>query len=79
MSGGNGVALRERQYSIPGQVGARASKLYPMLAKGHRNVKLTPEEMHRITLWLDCNSNFYGAYLNTDLQAKGQVVQPTIE
>ncbi|MCX7824021.1 MAG: hypothetical protein N2689_00495, partial [Verrucomicrobiae bacterium] len=73
MSGGNGVALRERQYSIPGQVGARASKLYPMLAKGHHGVTLTAEEMHRITLWLDCNSNFYAAYHNAPRQARGEI------
>ncbi|MBI5683652.1 MAG: hypothetical protein HZC54_01095 [Verrucomicrobia bacterium] len=76
MSGGNGVALRERQYSIPGQVGARASKLYPMLAKGHHGVKLTPEEMHRIVLWLDCNSNFYAAYHDTAKQARGEIIPP---
>lgn len=76
MSGGNGVALRERQYSIAGQVGARASKLYPMLAKGHHGVKLTPEEMHRIALWLDCNSNFYAAYHNATRQACGGIVPP---
>jgi hypothetical protein len=76
MSGGNGVALRERQYSIPGQVGARASKLYPLLAKGHHDVKLTADEMHRIALWLDCNSNFYAAYHDAPKQARGEIVPP---
>jgi len=78
MSGGNGVSIarRELQYSVPGQVGAQASKLYAMLVKGHHNVKLSPEEMRRITLWLDCNSNFYGAYDKTLEQARGEVVRP---
>jgi len=78
MSGGNGVALREPQYSTPGKVGARVSKLYQMLAKGHHKVKLTPEELRRITLWLDCNSNFYGAYRETKRQAQGEIVPPLI-
>ncbi len=76
MSGGNGVALKERQYSIPGQDGARVSKLYALLAGGHHEVKLTAEELRRITLWIDCNSNFYGAYHDTEKQARGALVQP---
>jgi len=78
MSGGNGIALREPQYSTPGKVGARVSKLYAMLSKGHHDVKLTPEEMRRITLWLDCNSNFYGAYRETEKQARGEIVIPLV-
>ena len=76
MSGGNGTAIKELQYSVPGQVGAQASKLYPMLLAGHHGVKLTREEMRRITTWLDCNSNFYGAYSDADRQAKGEIVAP---
>jgi hypothetical protein len=75
-SGGNGVALTERQYSIPGLEGARASRLYQMLTGGHHEVKLSPEERRRITLWLDCNSNFYGAYSDPELQARGGMVKP---
>jgi hypothetical protein len=76
MSGGNGVALKERQYSIPGQDGARVSRLYQLLRRGHHEVKLTDEEMRRITLWLDCNSNFYGAYHDPEPQARGELVKP---
>jgi len=78
MSGGNGImiARKELQYSLPGKVGAQASKLYPMLLAGHNGVKLTPAEMRRITLWLDCNSNFYGAYQQPERQARGEVVRP---
>ncbi|MBM3879826.1 MAG: hypothetical protein FJ387_08920 [Verrucomicrobia bacterium] len=75
-SGGNGIALKERQYSIPGQEGARVSKLYQLLAAGHYDVRLTPEQRRRITLWLDCNSNFYGAYTDVERQARGEVVRP---
>ncbi|MBL7220569.1 MAG: NPCBM/NEW2 domain-containing protein [Phycisphaerae bacterium] len=65
--------------TIPGKFGARASKLYQMLAKGHNKLKLPPEDMHRITLWLDSNSDFFGSYENLEAQAKGEVVQPTME
>ncbi|MCX6901422.1 MAG: hypothetical protein NT105_22310 [Verrucomicrobia bacterium] len=78
MSGGNGVALKERQYSIPGKEGARVSKLYMLLAGGHHDVKLSPADLHRITLWLDCNSNFFGAYQEADRQARGEMVPPLL-
>jgi hypothetical protein len=76
MSGGNGVALKQRQYSLPGQIGALESSLYKMITRGHHNVKLTPDQLRRVTLWLDCNSNFYGAYHDADKQARGEIVQP---
>ena len=77
--GGNGVIIQNQgSYSVPGKVGARESKLYKHLTKkgGHHDLELTPEEMRRITLWLDCNSNFYGAYLETEKQARGEIVKP---
>jgi len=42
-------------------------------------VKLAPPDLHRITLWLDCNSVFYGAYTRTDQQIKGELVPPELE
>jgi len=42
-------------------------------------VKLSKSDFHRITLWLDCNSNFYGAYAKTQEQIRGKVVMPDIE
>ena len=65
--------------TTPGEFGARASKLYQMLKKGHHGVKLTDDEMKRITLWLDCNSNFFGVYHDLEKQIKGHVVEPLIE
>ena len=80
MCGGNGVMQShdEPQYSIPGKIGARTTKLYAMLAKGHGGVKLTPDELRRITCWLDCNSVFYGDYYEMDKQAKGVVNWPKL-
>jgi hypothetical protein len=65
--------------TIPGQFGARASKLYEILRHGHHDVKLSKEDLHRITLWLDCNSDFFGSYENTESQAKADIVQPTLD
>ncbi len=66
-------------HTIPGQFGAKASKLFTMLENGHHDVQLTDEELHRITLWLDCNSEFYGAYENIAAQSQGQIVYPVLE
>lgn len=67
--------------STPGQFGARASKLYALLSKGHKNVKLSDEEMHRIVLWLDSVSLFYGVYEPEGQAAQllGQPAKPTLE
>ena len=46
--------------TIPGKFGARASKLLRFLDSGHHNLKLTLEDRRRITLWLDCNSDYSG-------------------
>ena len=48
--------------TTPGRFGANASRLYDILQKGHYGVKLSAEELHRLTLWLDCSSMFYGVY-----------------
>ncbi len=78
--GGNGAIRKNRSSrSQAGKVGAQASRLWPYLKQGHYGVVLSPEEWHRIALWLDCNSNFYGAYENTEAQGKGQRVMPKIQ
>jgi hypothetical protein len=72
-SGGNhlGITRNKTSYSIPGDVGARASRLWKMLEDGHHDVALDPAEMRRITLWLDANSLFYGDYFDPEIQAQG--------
>lgn len=67
--------------TTPGQFGARASKLYELLQQGHYDVKLTPEELHRIALWLDCTSMFYGVYEKErgEAQLRGEVVSTAFE
>jgi hypothetical protein len=79
LSGGNGTISLNGSRSIPGHLGARASNLYRLLKKGHHDVQLTDQQLHRITLWLDCNSNFYGAYHDLRQQAEGKLVLPAVQ
>ena len=67
--------------TIPGKFGARASKLYEHLQKGHHDVKLSPEDLHRITLWLDSCSLFYGVFEKEqgEAQLRGEIARPTLE
>jgi len=65
--------------TVAGQFGARAAKLLGYLDEKHHGVKLSPEDFHRLVLWLDCTSEFYGSYENTEAQARGEIVLPTLE
>jgi formylglycine-generating enzyme required for sulfatase activity len=65
--------------TTPGQFGARASVLYHMLLAGHHGAALGPEDLHRVALWLDMNTNFYGAYFEADKQARGEAVMPVLD
>jgi hypothetical protein len=62
-----------------GKFGASASALRDFLNENHYGVKLSPEERHRIDLWLDANSVFYGTYENTRIQSLGKDVRPALE
>jgi hypothetical protein len=66
--------------TTPGEFGARASRLYRMLRDGHHGVELSDEDMHRIVLWLDSVSLFYGVYEQEGglAQLRGEVAQPTL-
>lgn len=65
--------------TIAGRFGARASTLLRYTDQRHHGVNLPPEDFHRLTLWLDCNSEFYGSYENTPAQSRGEVVAPTLD
>ncbi len=67
--------------TIPGQFGARASKLYKILKQGHHDVKLTTDEMERITVWLDSACQFYGVYEKDggEKQLRGEFAEPTLK
>ena len=79
--GGLSFADPEWYRTTPGEFGARASKLYPMLLKGHHGVKLTPAELHHFSLWLDSCSLFYGVYEKAGCaaQLRGECVAPSLE
>ena len=65
----------------PGEFGARASKLYQLLRQGHYDVKLPPEDLHRLAVWLDSCSLFYGVYEKEggEAQLQGEIAKPTLE
>lgn len=65
--------------TIAGQFGARGAKLLEYMDARHYDVNLSDEDRQRLTLWLDCNSEFYGSYENTAAQARGEVVAPTLD
>jgi len=67
--------------TVPGRFGARASKLFTLLEQGHYDLKLPPEDLRRLTLWLDCSSMFYGVYEREggEAQLRGELVRPTLE
>lgn len=65
--------------TIPGWFGARASKLLDYLDERHYGLKLSAGDYGRVTLWLDCNSEFYGAYHSIEAQARAEVVYPTLD
>ena len=62
-----------------GRFGAQAAPLAKYLTADHYGVTLSAEELHRITLWLDCNSEFLGAYEQPEAQVRGELVQPALQ
>ncbi|MBE0534229.1 MAG: discoidin domain-containing protein [Phycisphaerae bacterium] len=71
----------DRHRTIPGNFGARASKLHAMLQEGHHDLQMPPEDVHRIRVWLDSCSLFYGVYEKEggEAQLRGEIVYPTLE
>ncbi len=67
--------------TTPGKFGARASRLYALLTEGHYDVELSEEELHRLTVWLDSCSVFYGVYEKEggEAQLRGEIVYPTLQ
>jgi hypothetical protein len=67
--------------TTPGKFGARAAKLMDYLDEDHYDVKLSTEDRHRLTLWLDLCTVFYGVYEKEGGQAqlRGELVRPTLE
>lgn len=62
-----------------GRFGARAARLMRFLDSSHYGVQLDPDERRRIIVWLDANSEFFGAYEDIDAQARGEIVFPSLQ
>lgn len=79
--GGRDFADAKWYRTTPGEFGARASGLFKMLQAGHHDLKLTPEDLHRLTVWLDSCSLFYGVYEKEggEAQLRGEVPRPTLQ
>lgn len=67
--------------TVSGKFGARASRLVEMLDRGHHDVALSAEDFHRLTLWLDSVSMFYGVFEQEggEAQLRGEIAHPTLE
>ena len=67
--------------TVPGKFGAYGSKLIAMLEKGHHDVKLSPDDFHRLTLWQDTVSMFYGVFEKEpgEAQLRGEVASATLQ
>lgn len=53
------------------------TNLYDFVTNGkHHDVKLSGEDLLRLTIWQDNNCNFLGAYHETERQIKGELVLP---
>jgi hypothetical protein len=50
------------EYLPPLSVGSPTSELVALLREDHYDVKLSEEEMIRITTWIDSNCQYYGSY-----------------
>jgi len=48
--------------SKPDHFGARASRLMAHLRKGHKEVKLSENDMERLITWMDSTALFYGTF-----------------
>jgi hypothetical protein len=46
----------------PKALGSHTSSLIKMVREGHSDVKLTREEMIRLSTWIDSNAQYYGTY-----------------
>ena len=62
-------ARNQIQMTPPGGLyGARGSRLMKLLRDGHEGVKLSPDELRCVALWIDLNAIFYGINLPEDQQ-----------
>jgi len=73
-----GLARQGGHRSLVMRVGALESPMGKKLLATH-TARITAEELHRVTLWMDANSMRFGAFHDTAAQLSGQVVWPYLE
>lgn len=65
--------------TMPGKFGAKNSKLYKILQGDHHKLKLTDDEMRRLSIWMDNNALFFGHEDDIDGQAQGKEIWASME
>ncbi len=77
------AARNQVQITPPGgKYGALGSRLLTMLRKGHEKVKVGPDDLSRLAMWIDLNAIFYGVNLpeGQARQRRGEIVaMPAIQ
>jgi len=79
MSGSVVLPLSGGSRSIPGRMGARASKMGQALLNPAHAGKIPPEDYRRVVLWLDANALRLGAFHDADKQERGELVWPKMD
>ncbi len=65
--------------TIPGRFGALNSRIGRALFDTNHVAAVSPDDRHKIVLWLDSNSLRLGAYVREDAQLRGKLVWPELD
>jgi len=81
-SGGNGAIRRNGGcISYPGKIGYYDSKLHKILTgekHAERLKNVPPQDLRRISAWIDCNTVYFGEYEQTHKQNEGERIMPKV-
>jgi len=83
--GSRGLLPKHGGYrTTPGRFGARESRMGKALLndthqKAMQAGDISPDDFHRIVLWLDANSMELGSYHDDEAQREGKVIWPVLE
>jgi hypothetical protein len=65
--------------TIPGRFGARYCRLGKALMDDTHKDVISPEDRHKIIVWIECNSLRLGAYTREVAQMRGELVWPELD
>ncbi len=82
--GDNFVPYHGGSRTTPGKFGSQYARmgkamLSPTHVQARADGKFTEEDMRRVTLWLDCNSDEFGTYYDINRQRRGELVWPRLD